>query len=75
MLRSFCLFMLMKPMLLRWKPLLKGESQLPNKTNVALQFYEGALLAIDSLKKLKLNAKIFVFDVDDSDSCKHANLA
>jgi LysM repeat protein/ABC-type branched-subunit amino acid transport system substrate-binding protein len=48
--------------------LLKGESQLPNKTNVALQFYEGALLAIDSLKKLKLNAKIFVFDVDDSDS-------
>jgi len=48
--------------------LLKGESQFPNKTNVALQFYEGALLAIDSLKKLKLNAKIFVFDVDDSDS-------
>lgn len=48
--------------------LLKGESQFPNKTNVALQFYEGALLAIDSLKKLNLNAKIFVFDVDDSDS-------
>jgi LysM repeat protein/ABC-type branched-subunit amino acid transport system substrate-binding protein len=48
--------------------LLKGESQFPNKTKVALQFYEGALLAIDSLKKLKLNAKIFVFDVDDSDS-------
>lgn len=48
--------------------LLKGESQFPNKTNVALQFYEGALLAIDSLKKLNLSAKIFVFDVDDSDS-------
>jgi LysM repeat protein/ABC-type branched-subunit amino acid transport system substrate-binding protein len=48
--------------------LLKGETQFPNKTNVALQFYEGALLAVDSLKKLKLNANITVFDVDDRDS-------
>ena len=48
--------------------LISGEEQLPNKTTVALQFYEGALLAIDSLKKLKLNAKIFVYDIDDSDS-------
>jgi ABC-type branched-subunit amino acid transport system substrate-binding protein/LysM repeat protein len=48
--------------------LIKGEEQLPNKTSVALQFYEGALLAIDSLKKLKFNANVFVYDIDDSDS-------
>ena len=45
-----------------------GNAELGNKTSIALQFYEGALLAIDSLKKLKFNAKIFVYDVDDKDS-------
>ncbi len=53
--------------------IIKGEEQLPNKTNVALQFYEGALLAIDSLKKQKLNAKIFVYDIDDTDSLNVLN--
>lgn len=48
--------------------IIKGDAQLPNKTNVALPFYEGALLAIDSLKKQKLSAKIFVYDIDDTDS-------
>jgi LysM repeat protein/ABC-type branched-subunit amino acid transport system substrate-binding protein len=48
--------------------LLRGENQLSNKTNIALQFYEGALLALDSLKKEHLNAKIYVYDLDDSDS-------
>lgn len=48
--------------------IIKGEEQLPNKSVIALQFYEGALLAIDSLKKQKLNAKIFVYDIDDRDS-------
>ena len=48
--------------------IIKGDEQLSNKTNVALQFYEGALLAIDSLKKLKFNAKVFVYDIDDKDS-------
>lgn len=47
---------------------IKGDAQLPNKTTIALQFYEGALLAIDSLKKQQLNAKIFVYDIDDKDS-------
>lgn len=45
-----------------------GNAELGNKTSIALQFYEGALLAIDSLKKLKFNAKVFVYDVDDKDS-------
>jgi LysM repeat protein/ABC-type branched-subunit amino acid transport system substrate-binding protein len=52
----------------------KGDEQLPNKTTVALQFYEGALLAIDSLKKQKLNAKIFVYDIDDKDSLNIVNI-
>lgn len=48
--------------------IIRGEEQLPNKSVIALQFYEGALLAVDSLKKQKLNAKIFVYDIDDRDS-------
>jgi LysM repeat protein/ABC-type branched-subunit amino acid transport system substrate-binding protein len=46
------------------------NAELSNKTSIALQFYEGALLAIDSLKKLKFNAKVFVYDIDDKDSTK-----
>lgn len=48
--------------------LIKGDEQLPGKTSMALSFYEGALIAIDSLKKQKLNAKIYVYDLDDKDS-------
>ncbi len=47
---------------------ISGNVDFPTKTSRALQFYEGALIAIDSLKKLKFNAKIFVYDVDDKDS-------
>jgi LysM repeat protein/ABC-type branched-subunit amino acid transport system substrate-binding protein len=54
--------------------LTKGDVLFSNKTTVALQFYEGALLALDSLKKLHFNAKVFVYDVDDSDSIGIANL-
>jgi len=39
-----------------------------SKTAIALRFYEGALLAIDSVKKSKFNAKIYVYDIDDKDS-------
>lgn len=49
--------------------IIKGDEQLPNKSTIALPFYEGALLAIDSLKKHgNFKAKIFVYDIDDSDS-------
>ncbi|MGZ6555096.1 MAG: LysM peptidoglycan-binding domain-containing protein, partial [Bacteroidia bacterium] len=54
--------------------IIKGDVQFSNKTNVALEFYEGALLAIDSLKKLKLNAKVFVYDIDDKDSMNISNI-
>jgi len=33
-----------------------------SKSEIGVQFYEGALLAIDSLKKLGLNLKIYVYD-------------
>lgn len=54
--------------------IIKGDEQLPNKSSIALQFYEGAILAIDSLKKQKLNAKIFVYDIDDRDSLNISNI-
>lgn len=50
------------------------SSEISNKTTIALQFYEGALLAIDSLKKLKFNAKVFVYDIDDKDSMNIATI-
>lgn len=53
--------------------LVKGDVQFSNKTNVALQFYEGALLAIDSVKKEHFNARVFVYDIDDSDSMNLIN--
>jgi LysM repeat protein len=48
--------------------IINGNAELGNKTSIALQFYEGAMLAIDSLKKLKFNAKVYIYDVDDKDS-------
>ncbi|MCX6296906.1 MAG: LysM peptidoglycan-binding domain-containing protein [Bacteroidetes bacterium] len=48
--------------------IIKGEAQYSNKTNVSLLFYEGVLMALDSLKKQNLNAKVFVYDIDDQDS-------
>jgi len=38
-----------------------------------LQFYEGALIAVDSLKKSGLNLKFYVYDVDE-DTSKTGNL-
>ncbi len=54
--------------------LVHGDIQFSNKTEVALHFYEGALLAIDSLKKMHFNAKVYVYDIDDSDSLNILNI-
>jgi LysM repeat protein/ABC-type branched-subunit amino acid transport system substrate-binding protein len=59
---------------LELEKLIKGDVQFPNKTSVALQFYEGALLALDSLKKIHFKAKVFVYDIDDSDSLNIINI-
>ncbi|MGQ0827019.1 MAG: LysM peptidoglycan-binding domain-containing protein, partial [Bacteroidota bacterium] len=54
--------------------IIKGDAEFPNKTNIALHFYEGCLLAIDSLKKHKVNTKVFVYDIDDGDSLSIAGI-
>lgn len=54
--------------------LIHGDIEFSNKTDVALHFYEGALLALDSLKKEHFNAKVFVYDIDDTDSMNMMNI-
>lgn len=48
----------------------KGFDNFPAKMGLAAQFYQGALMAVDSLKKLNLAVRLHVFDIDDSDSMK-----
>lgn len=54
--------------------IIKRETEFSNRTSVAIQFYEGALLAIDSLKKQHLKAKVYVYDIDDKDSLNIVNI-
>ncbi|GAB4150780.1 MAG: LysM peptidoglycan-binding domain-containing protein [Bacteroidia bacterium] len=44
--------------------------QWPAKSEAAVQFYEGALLAVDSMKKAGMKVKLHVYDIDDADSGK-----
>ncbi len=46
------------------------QKTFPPKTEAAVQFYEGALLALDSMKKRGMKVKLHVYDVDDGDSAK-----
>ncbi len=52
----------------------KGLEDLPAKMDVAIQFYKGAMMALDSLKKRSVAVKLFVYDVDDKDSLKVAQM-
>jgi len=52
----------------------KGDEDLPGKTSVAIQFYQGAQMAIDSLKKSGFSAKLHVYDIDEKDSVQLAEL-
>jgi LysM repeat protein len=45
-----------------------GDADLANNTEIAIQFYQGAQMALDSLKKSGLSAKLFVYDVNENDS-------
>ncbi len=47
---------------------MKEEPELPEKSEVAIQFYEGVQMAVDSLKKNGLIAKIYVYDMNENDS-------
>lgn len=42
--------------------------ELPKETQVALEFYQGALMAFDSLKKEGFVGKLFVYDLNDNDT-------
>lgn len=44
---------------------LASGNQLYILTEVALEYYRGSMLALDSLKKMGLNANVYVYDVGD----------
>jgi LysM repeat protein len=46
--------------------LMQDDEQNQNRSYEFMQFYYGAMLAIDSLGKLGLNAKLHVYDVDNT---------
>jgi LysM repeat protein/ABC-type branched-subunit amino acid transport system substrate-binding protein len=51
-----------------------AEPELPAKSDVAIQFYQGVKMALDSLKKSGLRAKVFVYDMDENDSVQFRSL-
>ncbi|MBI2271452.1 MAG: LysM peptidoglycan-binding domain-containing protein [Bacteroidetes bacterium] len=46
----------------------QGDADLPTTSEIAIQFYQGAQMALDSLKKSGLIAKLHVYDVNEDDS-------
>lgn len=49
-------------------------AEFPAKPKAAVEFYEGALLAIDSMRKAGMKVNVWVYDVDDMDSGKTAGI-
>lgn len=52
------------------KDIKSGEGEFPAKSKAAVEFYEGALIAIDSMRKAGMKLNVYVYDVDDGDSAK-----
>ncbi|HTF04241.1 MAG TPA: LysM peptidoglycan-binding domain-containing protein [Bacteroidia bacterium] len=50
------------------------KAEFPQKPKAAVEFYEGALLAIDSMRKTGMKINVWVYDVDDIDSGKTAGI-
>lgn len=50
------------------------KAEFPQKSKAAVEFYEGALLAIDSMRKTGMHMNVWVYDVDDMDSGKTAGI-
>ncbi len=48
----------------------RDQLAIPSKSELAIQFYQGFRLAMDSLKKTGLGVELFVYDIDDGDSAK-----
>jgi LysM repeat protein len=47
-----------------------GNDGFPAKSKAAVEFYEGVLLAVDSMRKTGMKVNLYVYDVDDADSVK-----
>jgi LysM repeat protein len=45
-----------------------NEDAFPAKAKAAIEFYEGALLAVDSMRKKGMQVQLYVYDVSESDS-------
>ena len=50
--------------------LVSGEQELSGKSEIAVQFYQGVQMAVDSLKKNGVAVKIFAYDIDEGDSAR-----
>lgn len=50
------------------------KAEFPQKPKAGVEFYEGALLAIDSMRKTGMRVNVWVYDVDDIDSGKTASI-
>lgn len=53
--------------------IINHQAQLPEKMRISLEFYEGMLLAFDSLKKKGYNLKLYVYESDENDSAEILN--
>jgi LysM repeat protein/ABC-type branched-subunit amino acid transport system substrate-binding protein len=52
------------------KKIKQDEEEFPPKAKAAVEFYEGVLLAVDSMRKTGMKVNLYVYDVDDADSVK-----
>jgi LysM repeat protein/ABC-type branched-subunit amino acid transport system substrate-binding protein len=48
----------------------RDMSSFPIKTELALQFFQGFRMAMNSMKKTGANIQLYVYDIDDTDSAK-----
>ncbi|HYV91762.1 MAG TPA: ABC transporter substrate-binding protein [Chitinophagales bacterium] len=56
------------------RDLQQSDFFLPNETQIAVEFYQGAMLAIDSLKKMGLKATVLVYDAGNDSATINAIL-
>jgi len=50
--------------------IVNDELQFPLNSEIAIQFYQGAKMALDSLKRVGISAKLFVYDIGENDTLK-----
>lgn len=55
-------------------PDVNPKAEFPARPKAAVEFYEGALLAIDSMRRAGMKVNVWTYDVDDLDSGKTAGI-